>query len=709
MSESVISGVIRWRGARSHLPCHVSNGENIVLVGKDDRFALAFEPGRHRFIFVIPPGDSQSVGPFWHNYGPQGADDPEPSFLLKMMAAPPRRDPLVLHVTDTHLRADQPDPRNDAHYCFGKGNKPQRDTPTAARLSETLRELLASAGDVDFLVVTGDITDMGESEALKAAADIFASLPVPTYPIFGGHDGNTERAACEGERRYCAEHFTRHLAPPYYSWNWGDRHFLSFVSETHFLDSQADELQHAFVENDLQTFGEKHPVTICSHKHPYPWNIGPFLKNGRSVDSWLHGHFHSDRVHDEGAIRIFSTGTPTMGGYDQTRVQARVIETRAAERPTGRPIALITSKRESPHHESKDGLVVAWQSSASLTLAPLARPCVIDQAIYCGLIDTSTGTQGGVVAIDHHGGQLWKTDCRGSFTAPIVSCGSSVIAVAQTGKIVSLNRHTGERQWTHELPDVLDRWLYAPPLVVEDSVIIGTTSLLTRLALHDGRLLWQHRHDDVATDAFCQLQGPAHHHGHVLLPGYATPAYRFDLETGRVIGAGDDQRIRYASRHTQIGERYFVGDLIGRLYCFDLSTGLPLWETQISQQAITSGARVYRDSLIVGTAEGIGRYALGDGRQLAFHGFGKSRGMDVPNRADSQGCPGTPCVVGEQVWAASSDGYLNVLDASSLNAVDRLELHAPVLSPLACGRGELIYGINSKGVLLCLTKRTNTT
>ncbi len=722
MSETVLSGCIRWSGNRSSLPCYVSNGESIVLVGKDDRFALTFEPGRHRFVFVIPPSDSQCVGPFWHHYALQGPTDKAPNFLLKTMAVAPRSNPVILHITDTHLRADQPDPRNDAHYKFGKDNKPSRDTPTAACLRAALHELLTlanDAGPADLLVLTGDITDMGEPEALQTAAKILASLPIPVYPIFGGHDGNTERAANNanstnsdsgGERRFCAEHFMRYLAPPYYSWNWGDRHFLSFVSETHFLDPQTEAMQQTFVENDLKLFGEKQPVTVCSHKHPYPWNIAPFRKAGCRVDSWLHGHFHIDRVHDEGAIRIFATGTPTMGGYDQTRVQARVIETHAAQRPTSRPITREIPSPENPHpeSESESGIAMAWRSPAPLTLANLAGPCVTDHAVYCGLIDTSAGTHGGVVAFDHDGYQLWQTPCTGSFTAPLAVSESNVIAVGQVGQIICLNRHTGQQLWTHQLPDTLDRWLYAPPLIVEDSVIIGTTSLLTRLALHDGTLLWQHRHAESTTDAFCQLQGLAQFHNHAFLPGYATPSHLFDLESGNVLGVGDDKRIRYASRHTQIRERYFIGDMSGHLHCFDMNTGQPLWKTQISQHAITSGVAVYHDSLIIGTAEGICRYTQDGNQRLAFRGFGKSRGMDVPNRSESWGCPATPCVIGEQIWAASSDGYLNILDASTLDDIDRLHLRAPVLSPLARGPEARVYGVDSTGSLLCFRKRVNT-
>lgn len=691
---AVIRGAVNFSPVGPPPPCHVSNGERIVAVSRSGRYELPWVAGRHRFVFVIPPDGYRAVGRFWRH---EPIDPSQPIDFELRRFRHRRGDFSILHVTDFHVvEKDKPEP--------GPSGVPA-DFPTARELKKILTDVLRQTPRIDFVLATGDLTNAGDERSLAAVARVFKSLPFVIYPIFGGHDGNVERFA-QGSDRYNVAEWTRHLAPPYYSWHWRGRHFVSHVSEdTHFLDQTTRQMHDAFVAEDMRLFGKRMPVTVCSHKNPFPWNEGVFQKH--RVDSWFHGHFHSNRVMQQGRIRVFSTSSAAMGGLDVNVAPARIAMFSPRGAPTSRivvPQPLKMSHPAKAKSKSYGGPVAQLWSNRSQALARLSAPCVTDDRVYCGIVDDSAGTDGGVACFNLKNGRTrWTARLPGSVESPVVHDGGQIFAVTQTGLTACLDARTGRIVWRHELANAYDRWICSPPLVHRGALVVGTTSCLACLNARNGQKKWEFHDRRKSSDAFGQFQGAVAQGDRIFLAGYRTGSFLIDIASGKVHRCNEDRDRRYSSRVVPDGSYYVVGDGEGSLTCFDLSSGQRRWSRRISDNSISSAFVPFgADDLVGGTAEGVVRLSQRDGRVLARRRFDRDIGWFVPYRRELRSCPDTPCVVGPQrCWIASGDGYLNRLDGSNLRVTRRMKLPAPVIGGLSISPTQFLLGVSIDGTLRC--------
>lgn len=78
------------------------------------------------------------------------------------------------HLTDFHLSAD---------------GLPWADTTLPEHLLARTVEALNARGDLDFVLITGDVLDLATPDELHRARDLLAGLTVPWHFIPGNHDG----------------------------------------------------------------------------------------------------------------------------------------------------------------------------------------------------------------------------------------------------------------------------------------------------------------------------------------------------------------------------------------------------------------------------------------------------------------------------------------------------------------------------------------
>lgn len=696
---SILKGHIHWQGSRARMTCHVSNGEHIVEVSKSNTYELPFITGRHRFVFVIPPDGYRCITPFW-SYCLDGRDKPEQTdFCLQKMARRPGRGFTALHVTDIHVDGRKTDTRiaKWLRTLPPSAAVMNQDFPTTARMEREIKVLIEQSPTIAFGVVTGDITNWGEPSKLKAAARVLASMPIPFYPVFGGHDGDLEYFS--NGAGFNAKFFMQHMAPPYYSWHWGGRHFIAFMCESRFIDQPTKQLQDAFIAEDLRRFGQQMPVTVCTHKHPFPFNVGVFRRY--HVDSWLHGHMHSSRLMHDGQIRVFSTGATAMGNIDLSDVHGRVIKFPQHGKPTSRPLRLLSSPSKPRPRQRQSPIKIVWRSLFDRT-ARLAQPCVTDDLLYCGTTDETSGTQGGVIALDRRTGKpRWQRPLGESVESPVILYRDRLVAVTQAGRVACLRRLDGKTLWQRTFPDQYNRWIYSTPLIIGNHVVIGTSSFLACLSLRTGRKRWCLDEGGVsASDAMGRFASPAADGNRILIIG--PQSHLLDAKTGQPLGHVQNERSdALRSRSLSHQGRYVVGGSIGYLCCFEIKTGRRLWRQRISQGGIISAFVPYLGSIVGGTADGVGRYSFVNGRRLAARSFGKDARMFVPYRTRARSCMGSPVVESDRLWVASGDGYMNLLQGRSLDLVGRVALPAPMVCSLAAHPDGSIYGTDADGHILC--------
>lgn len=643
-------------------------------------------------MFVIPPDGFACKGRWWHTA--ETLRRGSPAFELRALPPQPNGRFSLLHVTDFHVveperRNEQPSPGPDGIPA---------DYPTASKLKSKLLQFIKASPDAEFIIATGDLTNGGDERSLRAVARVFRSLEIPVYPVFGGHDGNVERKA-NGADQFNTALWTQWLAPPYYSWHWKGRHFVSFVSEnTNYLDPVTRQMHENFIAEDLRLFGRSHPVTICSHKHPYPWNDSIFHRY--RVDSWLHGHFHCNRVIQRRKITVYSTNPPAFGGLDTDVAPARLVRFSRGSPPRG--IVVRTTNRTVAARVNRNSVIqTVWRSPVQ-RISHLATPCITPESIYCGVIDDEAGRAGGVVCINSDNGKLrWKTILNGSIQAPVAHADGVLIAVTHDGGVHALHAATGRLMWRKSLQENFDRWIYSPPIISDDLAIIGTTSLLVCLHLRSGRKRWAFRCPRKSSDAFGQFQSARVVGGRVFIAGYRTGSFLIDRSNGRLLHQNDDLLARYSSRVALNTNSYVIGDNSGALSSFDLATGQMQWRQQISRNMISSAFVPFCGGLIGGTPEGVVYCASESGEILARRSFGRDLDSFVGYRDRARSCPSTPCADGELVWVASGDGYINLLAGPKLRLLARQIVHDPIISGLCLGNDASVIGVTAGGCLAC--------
>jgi Icc protein len=212
-----------------------------------------------------------------------------------MTAARPLR---LLHLTDLHLFADE------AGEIYG--------VRTAETFAATLQHALMTApGEIDAVLVTGDIAEDGESATYERFRGQMASLDLPVLCLPGNHEdrGAMTRILAEPPLQLC-----------------GTRRFPGWriiLLDTHLIGSDegflsADELLR--LEQELVAAIDEH-VLVCLHHQPLPvgspWldaygvvNADAFLSRidaQGNVRAVLFGHVHQASEQLYKGIRVMST------------------------------------------------------------------------------------------------------------------------------------------------------------------------------------------------------------------------------------------------------------------------------------------------------------------------------------------------------------------------------------------------------------------
>lgn len=192
------------------------------------------------------------------------------------------------------------------------------NTTSAADLQNSVSQINRTSG-IDFVLVSGDITEEGDRESLKKAKSILDELKMKYYIIPGNHDtkwsesGATYFATLFGDERFKFE-YEGYL-------------FLGFNSGPllRMADGHVSPQDIIWLKEELKKAGKEQPVVLVTH---YPLQEG-------DVDNWydvtdairpynirvvLGGHYHSNRfLSYDGIPGILSRsnlrGKEDVGGY----------------------------------------------------------------------------------------------------------------------------------------------------------------------------------------------------------------------------------------------------------------------------------------------------------------------------------------------------------------------------------------------------------
>ena len=477
-------------------------------------------------------------------------------------------------------------------------------------LRAAVREINASA--CDFVVVTGDLCNMGSDAELKCVRGILKRLRKPCYVVPGNHETTWSESACTtfgkcfGNDGRVAFRAGRYL-------------FVGFAAGPYMkmADGSVRREDLQWIEEQMQAACPDERIVAFCH---YP--LTNDVTNRLDVTSLLHrygvrfdlcGHYHTLKLCNFDSIpglmgRALIDGKrkgAARVGYNLVRVWDDSVA--LYEKPLGEASRLAFAIRQgySPELGELPCDPLPAKTSYAVTGAQLV---VEDEAsIYTGVAvagDTIYyGTSLGLLkAYDvKNRREVWRRQFDNAvYSTPLYGDGV-VVAGDAAGAVWGLDAATGRRLWR----------IRCKTPVIGDGVIDGSwlymglgSGCMAKIDLRSGRVAWRFRFGEG------QPQGrPAVADGRVVFGAWDTNLYCLDAATGSLCwkwNNGNAQKL-YSPGHIVpriVGDRLFIVAPDRYMTALDLRTGREIWRVKQRKVRETTGVSSDRSKVYAKTMDG---------------------------------------------------------------------------------------------------------
>ena len=452
-------------------------------------------------------------------------------------------------LTDTHISTSNPKPMEDLQRSIADINR----NP-----------------DIEFVVVTGDLTESGDLTSIQAIKAALDQLRVPYYAASGNHEttwsesGVMDFTRVFGDSRFAFSHAGAyfigfnsgpvirmadgHVAPQDIAWL---KHNLDSISQLSTLNSQ------------LSTT----PIFVFTH---YP------LRNG-DVDNWyevtdvlrehnvqcvMGGHYHRNLIFDcDGITDVLNRsnlrGNDTINGYSIISVTDSI---RFYERTPqlGDEAIRLEAKGEgqtSPSFRKGSG-VGCWLSLpfGTKTYGPS------DQTLRP---DFSVNKQYPKVT------RAWHKSLKGGLYSTPVTDGDNLYIGDDVGMFYCLDLHTGATKWTFDT----GMRIVGSPAVADGVVVFGSANYnIYGLDTKTGKPRW------TFTTKQAVMGAATIHEGVAYIGGGDGRMFAFDLKTGALKWSFNELKNYVLTRPLVYNDKLYFGAWDTYLYALHLKDGSLAWK-----------------------------------------------------------------------------------------------------------------------------------
>ena len=498
----------------------------------------------------------------------------------------------------------------------------------AADLSASVHDINSLTG-IAFVVISGDVTEMGSNAQLVLAKSILDSLRLPYHIIPGNHDTKWSESGCT--------EFGRLWGSDKFSFQFGGYEFIGMhqgpimkMGDGHF---PPEDLR--WLDSVLTRLPRKdQPLFFITH---YPLDS--------SIDNWyevtdrlkqfntqaaLVGHGHRNRVLNfEGIPGVMGRsnlrGREARGGY--TLVDVGIDTVSFAERtPQGEtgapwnkiPLGFRDYRADTTTYTRPDfsinqqypNVLLDWKANTDYTIA--STPAVWKDLAIVGnasgtvaafslkdgsrrwsfkthatVYSTPDATDGKVVfgssdrfiyCLDAENGKLvWKLETRAPVVAAPTIVGGVVYIGSSDSSFRAIDLASGKLTW--EFNDVKG-FVETRPLVYEDNVIFGAwDTFLYALHMKDGSLAWKWSNGNpglLFSPAACW---PVASDGKIFIAAPDRYLTAIDAETGKTAWRTNRFQVRETVGISTDGKRVYARCMVDTVFAFSASAPSfsPLW------------------------------------------------------------------------------------------------------------------------------------
>lgn len=668
----------------------VSNGRHIAITDGAGRFALDVEPELHRFLFVTVPDGF--TGARWFLPAAAAAHGTAPANLtLEPVRSPsPPSDRLRLgHISDIHLDTS----------LFGLVSEDM--------VAADLERLRGLCPDLDVIVATGDLTDVGDVDSLRALSRRLDACPIPVIPVFGGHDGNEEATYLRLPPPNL-RHWEQVFGPTYYSLERGPAHIVVWPDEDHFFGPVQAAMKEEWLEADLALVEGKRIVVARHTVPPGDW-VERMARRG--VELVVCGHWHSSKLYEHAGVTVACTPSFTNGSFDGMARGFRAIEL-APGRARPSYIGFVGSRDATAPRPNPR---VVWQATLPCTLGR-AQPLVVGGSAYLPMAGQSRPGEGGVAALSLADGRIrWLRDDLGSVRGTPAATEGVVVAVTQEGVVHALEAQSGGTLWTRKLAGHPDRWIHTGPVVAGGKVVAGTGSGgMEALEPATGEPSWRWQHPAGQADGWPHHSTALIHGDRLFVMSHRLGVSAISADDGRPAWHFDCRYEYMLAAPMLCAGRLLVPD-VDRFHALDPETGALLWMRPTVAGEILNWS-CDGDLLVLNAAAGrfygrnecrLERLKPGvaqfrcarSGAILHELECGPDLADMVPYRRDSNNAVAAPVITPGLVYLAGLDGYVRSVDRADRRETARVDVGAPVVGVAHVHGGSLIAAAYPNSVL----------
>ena len=661
MNRTIVGGRVLDGGTGSGLEgIPVSNGEDIVDTDPDGRYSLGVDPEIHGYVMLTLPDGYRAIGGFYRHL----ASGRKPlDFELIPYERSTDRCFSLAQITDTHLTL--------------AGNR----SWTGKALREDL-EVIYGIDKPDFVVATGDLTSKGEISQLEIFRKIISAATLDVVTVFGGHDGNSQRFAGNPGETFVGN-YEKVLGPAWFSFDYGGRHFISYLGEDYFLSPEDTRMKELWFSRDLERHDDGRDIVILMHTSP----TQPFLEvvSKYNVKLILHGHWHSSKVFRYGKALVASTPPLPFGGIDTSPRGYRLV----TFGETGFTVRLRHVEKRA---EPTDGAGEAPQAIWSTKLSPgldRSTPVFTGEDLLLGMSDENDCASAGVLCIGTGSGRArWNFVTDSSIKNSVAYDGGRDVcaAISVCGTIYVIEATSGQMLWSEALPGHPHRWIFTSPAVDDGVVFAGAKSGYAAVDIEDGSMIWYSELE--GNDAWCCYASPETYRNLLVV----MVSRRGILALGKSDGAVEwetELSVEYHyAPHLVQGDRVLTGGEREELVLLDAGTGEIEWRGKLAGRYPTSlsmnGGYIYAT-----TSEGsLQCFDLKTGAEVWTYQSGPDWFDMSPYIRGGRSILARPLVSDSEILLPGCDGFIHVIDSGTGGCRGRINLGSPITAgPCRTDRG----------------------
>lgn len=444
---------------------------------------------------------------------------------------------------------------------------------------------------IDFVIVSGDITEFGDLASLQKAKTLLDKLKVPYYITLGNHETKWSESG--------STDFVRVFGDDKFQFLHKGIYFIGFATGPVIKmgDGHIAPQDIVWVNNELSKLDRKIPIIAVTH---YPLQSGDVdnwyemtdVLRKYNVQSVLNGHYHRNSILNFDEIpgilnRSTLRGKDDFGGYSIYTVSDSL---KVHEKNVGQPERLWFSLPIVPKTYNQSATLIRPSYEINKTAKNVkevwrvnlddgiyTKPCIYDNNVYFGTdsgyvscVSLKNGnsiwrfktasriisspaasdqkivvgsTDGGLYCLDaKNGRQIWRLNTtRALMGCPAIN-GDTVFVGGSDGSFKAVNLQNGKVYWSF---DEIKNYVESLPVLADGKVIFGAwDSYLYALNRNDGKLAWKWNNGNARTHFSPAAVSPVVAHGKVFITAPDRYWTALDIKTGQPVWRTKSHEVR---------------------------------------------------------------------------------------------------------------------------------------------------------------------